>query len=32
MTERQAKMEIARLMDETEFEEFCRIWKEVQNE
>lgn len=26
------KEEIARLMDETEFEEFCRIWKEVHND
>ena len=23
------KEEIARLMDETEFEEFCKIWKEL---
>lgn len=26
------KEEIARLMDETEFEEFCKIWKEVHND
>jgi hypothetical protein len=26
------KEEIARLMDETEFEEFCIIWKEVHND
>ena len=26
------KEEIARLMDKTEFKEFCRIWKEVHNE
>ena len=25
------KEEIARLMDKTEFEEFCKIWKEVHN-
>lgn len=26
------KEEIARLMDETEFEDFCNIWKEVHND
>ena len=26
------KEEIARLMDEKEFEEFCKIWKEVHND
>ena len=26
------KEEIARLMDKAEFEEFCKIWKEVHNE
>lgn len=26
------KEEIARLMDKTEFEDFCNIWKEVYNE
>lgn len=26
------KEEIARLMDEREFKEFCKIWKEVYNE
>lgn len=26
------KEEIARLMDKTEFEEFCKIWKEVHND
>ena len=26
------KEEIARLMDEAEFEEFCKIWKEVHND
>lgn len=25
------KEEIARLMDKTEFEEFCKIWKEIHN-
>ena len=26
------KEEIARLMDKTEFEKFCEVWKEVHNE
>lgn len=26
------KEEIARLMDEAEFEEFCKIWKDVHND
>lgn len=26
------KEEIARIMDKKEFEEFCKIWKEVHNE
>lgn len=26
------KEEIARLMDETEFEKFCKIWKKVHND
>lgn len=32
ITQIRNKEEIARLMDETEFEEFCKIWKEVHNE
>ena len=32
MTQISNKEEIARLMNEAEFEEFCKIWKEVHND
>ncbi len=32
MTQISNKEEIARLMDGNEFEEFCKIWKEVHND